>query len=87
MQIQITADDIFAEYKAQVAELNHELILERMKSRKLEAAFHQLQAQMPQQNPPRALQTPQEMLPGIPAPPTPPMPAAAVQEAQNGQHA
>lgn len=71
MQIQVSADEVFEEYKRQLAELNHELTLERIKSRKLFEALQQYEAQQkqPAQNAPRSLQAPQESIPGVPAPP------------------
>jgi len=35
MQLQINADEIFELYKAQLAEMNHDLHLERLKTKKL----------------------------------------------------
>lgn len=77
MQITISAEEIFNEYKAQIAELNHELTMERMKSRKLLELVERYELQetiasAQPQNRQRALQTPQERLPVIPAPPDPP---------------
>lgn len=78
MQIQIAADEVFAEYKGQVAELHHELLLEKLKSRKLaelveqyeQAEANRVQAAARQRG--KAATTPPETLPEIPAPPAPP---------------
>lgn len=40
MEISVTAEDMFEEYRKQIGQINHELILEKVKSRKL---FEKLQ--------------------------------------------
>lgn len=43
MEISVTADDLFDEYKQQIAHLNHELILEKVKNRKMAEKLQEFQ--------------------------------------------
>lgn len=84
MELTVTADELFDEYKAQLAQLNHDLILERVKNRKLaevvqdyqraEADRSRMQRQKAVVAPQRAVQD--VPLPELPkdAPPPPPLP-------------
>lgn len=80
MQIQISAEEVFDQYKAQLAELHHELLLEKIKSKKLAEMIDQYElAEMARvkeaaRSRPKAVVTPSETLPDIPSPPA--LPAA-----------
>lgn len=43
MEISVTAEDLFDEYKQQIAYLNHELILEKVKNRKMAEKIQEYQ--------------------------------------------
>lgn len=43
MEISVVADELFDEYKQQIAHMNHELILERVKNRKLAEKLQEFQ--------------------------------------------
>lgn len=78
MQIQISAEEVFSEYKSQVTELNHELMLERLKNRKLaeiieqyeRAETNRVQEALKKRGEPAT--TAPETYPAVPAPPAPP---------------
>lgn len=71
MQISITAEEVFAEYKMQLAELHHDLMLERIKNKKLVDYANQLEAEKAQ-SALRNLAATRESLPPVPAPPAVP---------------
>ena len=80
MQIQITAEDVFAEYKQQLADLNHDLVLARLQLKKcLEVItqYEEAEAQRTReaaQRRQRATQKPAEPDTELPLPP--PLPEA-----------
>lgn len=41
MQIQISVDEVFTEYKTQIADLHHDLLLEKLKCRKMAELIEQ----------------------------------------------
>lgn len=88
MQIQISAEEVFEEYKKNIAEIHHELLLEKLKSNKLlELVQHYEQAEEDRvhtaaaQRAVAVAQRAQEQLPAVPGLPLPPGLAEALSEA------